>query len=181
MTLPEAAAERCPRCRARRIGKDPRCVQCGWRFERKETPAPRSEPTQTSEAGDDDRPPPVISPDGRLFWDGQRWIAVPRRGPSLGGVVLFIVLALAVIAGIGTSGYVDLSGLPFSVPVALEHCAVRQQGTNVIIHYQGIDAASAAAVRASAGPTTADLRSARWPVTSSACWGSAGGSTTRAR
>ena len=58
-------------------------------------------------------------------------------------MALSLVLALAVVAGIGTSGYVDLSGLPFSVPVVLEHCAVRLQGSNVIVHYQGIDAAAA--------------------------------------
>lgn len=82
----------------------------------------------------------MVSPDGRLFWDGQRWAELPRRGRSLAGVLLSIVLTLAVVAGAGTSGYVDLSGLPLSVPVILEHCAVRQQGTNVIVHYQGIDA-----------------------------------------
>jgi hypothetical protein len=94
----------------------------------------RSEP-------DEGRPPlPIVSPDGRLFWDGQKWVVIPRIGRSLGGVLLFLVLALAVVAGAGTPGYVDLSGLPVSLLVVLEHCAVRQQGTNVIVHYQGIDA-----------------------------------------
>lgn len=84
-----------------------------------------------------------MSPDGGHFWDGQRWVVLPRKGRSISGVLFFLVLAVLVAAGIGTSGYVDLSGLPVSVPIVLEHCAVRYTGTNVIIHYQGIDAAAA--------------------------------------
>lgn len=85
-------------------------------------------------------PPPIISPDGRLLWDGKRWVEVPRRSLSLGSVVFASLIVLALITGVGVSGYVDLSGLPVSIAVVLEHCAVRQNGTNVIVHFQGIGA-----------------------------------------
>ena len=145
MTLPEASTERCPRCKARRVADNPLCAQCGWRFKRNE---PKSSPQNGasslhSEPAEDATPQPIVSPDGRHFWDGQKWVVLPRRGRSIGGVLLFLILALAVVAGVGTSGYVDLSGLPVSVPIVLEHCAIRYEDTNVIIHYQGIDAQAA--------------------------------------
>jgi hypothetical protein len=53
----------------------------------------------------DKRPPPQLSPDGRFFWDGERWAPMPassrlprlyRRGPR-GCLDMFVVLVVVLI------------------------------------------------------------------------------------
>lgn len=50
---------------------------------------------------------------------------------------------------VGWSGWVDESGWPITVPIVMEHCAIRYQGANVSVFYQGPGAADSCAAAAS--------------------------------
>jgi len=57
------------------------------------------------------------------------------------------LLCLAIV--VGWSGWIDVSGWPLSVPVVLEHCAIRYQGANVMVFYQGPGADNSCSTAAS--------------------------------
>jgi len=61
-----------------------------------------------------EQPPPQLSPDGKFYWDGQRWVpmqtavASQRRGmpcvTRTGCMIIFVVLLVIIVAaGIGTA------------------------------------------------------------------------------
>lgn len=102
-------------------------------------------------------PPPHVSPDGRFYWDGTRWspmatpaaaLAEARSEPPSRGVNPLRLLLRVALLGIGLVAVsvwffkVNLSSSPISIPFVAEHCAIRYQGANVIVQYQGPGATS---------------------------------------
>jgi hypothetical protein len=72
---------------------------------------------------------PTISPDGQHWWDGTKWVAMPRtrshrKGYSIGGGTLALLIILAAIGF--TSG-----------PLRFD-CTVQQNGVNMQVEYSGL-------------------------------------------
>jgi hypothetical protein len=129
------------------------------------------------------KPPPIVSPDGRFYWDGTQWIPFAATGPAARqiasqpphGMGPFRLLLRVGLLGIGLIAVLvwffklNLSTVPVSLPFVAEHCAIRYQGANVIVQYQGPGAnASCSGAGADWAPYPGE------PLGSLACYGTRG-------
>lgn len=94
-------------------------------------------------------PPPIVSSDGRFYWNGQSWVPfapatqrpVRRRNwLRIGFWTVIGVAALAIV--LGWSGLLSSGVGPVSIPGIAEHCSIRYPGANVIVVYDGPNASA---------------------------------------
>lgn len=110
-----------------------------------------------------------MSPDGRFEWNGGAWVPRHTKRPvSLRQIARLILGVVTLAVLVGWSGWIDVSSWPLSIPVVLEHCAIRYQGANVSVYYQGPGAdrscdSAASGWRRTSGPPLGSLACYRTP------------------
>ena len=101
-----------------------------------------TQPALTTASGGSSQPAlpgPIISPDGKSYWDGHDWRPLRRETTitRFRRAYRFALLPLLIVWLVGWTGWIDFTGLPISVPILLEHCSIRHSGSNATAHAQG--------------------------------------------